>query len=246
MARSSISIVTFVTAAQLVEAAKKAADEGPPPNAIVEYVTGLVMPVVSSSLATAQDAASLVMAGPSFAVSLLVWLTGKLREMPDLATNVYNGDAATLNNLTAFCSDAAGIIFCVYAALTALNLLLILMVGVKDYFKGYLTLPKSLPVIGKLPGPLMQVRDLVQAQVLDRVKNANVGSWIVPLEGQSGKPSIKGAVPVLAAATSACVLLSSAPAIHGLIKGGADKAKAEALVYTLGLGLGVQYVVGRL
>ena len=42
------------------------------------------------------------------------------------------------------------------------------------------------------------------------------------------------------------MLLSCAPAIHALISGGADKAKAEALLYTLGLGLGIQYVVGRM
>merc|ERR1719305_823639 len=175
------------------------------------------MPIVGASMAMATDAASLLVAAPGFGVSIFCWGSDKLREMPDLVTNVYKGDAATLKDLTGFCSDTASIIFCVYASLTALNLLLGLMVGVKDYFVSYLTLPTSLPVVGKLPGPVMDMRNLVQKQVLDRIKNAKVGAWIVPLEGQSGAPSLEGAVPVLASATAACMLLSCAPAIHGLI-----------------------------
>ena len=68
---------------------------------------------------------------------------------------------------------------------------------------------------------------------------------VVPLEGQSGKPSLAQALPVLASATSICVLLGAAPAIHALIKKGSDKAAAEALAYTLGMAVGLQYLVKR-
>ena len=39
------------------------------------------------------------------------------------------------------------------------------------------------------------------------------------------------------------MILACAPAVHELMKGGANKAKAEALAWTLGTALGVQYLV---
>lgn len=230
----------------LAEAAKKVEEsvKVDTTNGFVAYATSLAMAIWTAVLATVIDAWALIVAGPGFAVSVFVWILKKLREFPDLVANVYKGDEMTLNSLTSFCADAACIIFTVYAALAALNLLLGLIIGVKDYFVSYMDLPTS--ILGKkLPSPLMKVRDLIQKQLLDRFKKISMDAWIIPLEGQSGKPSLKEAVPVLASAMSACILLACAPAVLSLIKGGADKAKAEALLYTMGLGLGVKYVVGR-
>ena len=139
----------------------------------------------------------------------------------------------------------ASIIFALYAGLTALNLALVAGCSVKDYFSSYMVLPTTLPVIGKLPQPLMDVRNLIQAEALDRIRRFSVPSWIIPLEGQSGKPSLAGALPVLASVTSTCVVLGCAPAIHSVIKNGADKAASEALVYTLGMAVGLSYLVKR-
>merc|ERR550514_1991773 len=165
----SASIVFMLT---LVSAAKKVVEEAPAaPNPVVDYVLSIVMPVVNASLGCGKDAARLAMDAPAFGVSVFVWFTGKLRDFPDLVKNVYNGDANTLDSLTGFCADAAGIIFTVYMSLAALNLLLALMVGVKDYFVSYMNLPTSLPVIGKLPAPLLDVRNVIQKEVLDRIKD---------------------------------------------------------------------------
>ena len=119
-----------------------------------------------------------------------------------------------------------------------------LCAGVKDYFSEYLVIPTN--VLGqKLPDPLMTVRNVIQKEILDRVRSFQVNSWIVPLEGQNGAPSLSGALPVLATAVSTCMILSCAPSIHALMKSGADKAAAEAIAYTMGTALGIQYLTKK-
>merc|ERR1719506_1414347 len=150
-----------------------------------------------------------------------------LDALQTMATDVYE---STLG----LAQDVAGV---------ALNLVLVLFTSVKDYFQGYLVLPTKIPIINqKLPELLMALRDDLQVEVFDRVRAFKCDKWIIPLEGQTGKPSLKGAVASLAMAMSACMMLSCAPAIHALVKSGADKAGAEAIAYTVGTALGLQYL----
>lgn len=241
MLSKMLFLVSFVVQA----AAKKAVEAPPPSNPVVDYVMGIVTPTSDAAIGLASDFVGLVLAAPNFGVDVFVYCVGLARQAPDVVKNVYNGDDATLDKMTSFCTWAAGLIFVVTASLTALNLALATAVGVKDYFKGYLVLPTE--ILGnKLPGPILDVRNVIQKQVLDRIRNFSVGKWIVPLEGQSGAPSLAGATPVLASAVSACMILSCAPALHSLMKNGADKAAAEALAYTVGTALGIQYVISKL
>ena len=72
-------------------------------------------------------------------------------------------------------------------------------------------LPTKIPIINqKLPELLMALRDDLQVEVFDRVRTFKCDKWIIPLEGQTGKPSLKGAVASLAMAMSACMMLSCA------------------------------------
>jgi len=123
-----------------------------------------------------------------------------------------------------------------------LNLVLALAASVKDYFVDYMVLPSN--IAGqKLPSPVLTIFDIIQKNLIDPVRKFKVSAWIVPLEGQSGKPSLKGATVALATAISVCMMLSCAPSVHSLMKSGANKESAEALAFTMGTALGLQYLV---
>ena len=91
---------TLILAFASVAAAAKKAEAAPPPNAIVEYVTNLVMPVSDACIALATDVVGLSLAVPNALVDLFVYAIDKAREMPDLAMNVKNGDGKTLDDLS--------------------------------------------------------------------------------------------------------------------------------------------------
>lgn len=241
----------------VVSAAAKAAP--PPPKSIVDeaidYVTDAVMPVWDASLAGATDIVGLLMGLPKDVSNVFVYFVGIARNMPGFARSFVSdvakvGDSfdstGSLNALPAFAAKMASIVFSIYVGLLALNLALGVGVAVKDYFSGYLTLPTSLPVVGRLPPPVMKVRNMLQTNILDRIKRLAVVGWIVPLEGQTGAPSLKQALPVLANVTSTCVLLGCAPNIANIIQNGANKNASEALVWTLGMAVGLNYLVKRL
>ena len=57
-------------------------------------------------------------------------------------SDVLRGDASTLDSLASFASSMASIVFCVYSALTALNLALGVALACKDYVALYLELPR--------------------------------------------------------------------------------------------------------
>jgi len=239
------SITLFMPA--LVMAAKKV--EAPPepafPGMLVDYLFGLASPVGNAAMGLATDIASLALAAPAFGVDVFVWSVGLIRQFPGTVKNVYNADDATLNKMTDFCVYASGVIFVTYASLTALNLALGVAVRVKNYFQDDMVLPDK--VLGQaLPSPLLEARNIIQKQVLDRIRSFSVNAWIIPLEGQSGAPSIASAVPVLSSVISACMILSCAPALHNLMKNGADKGAAEALAYTMGTALGIQYLAKKI
>lgn len=210
----------------------------------VQAITAMVSDALGASMDLAKDAGGLALAGPRFGVDLYLWGVAHVRSFPSLIVKVYNGDEATLTGFTDFCVYASSVIFTVYAAVTALNLVLTLFNTVKEYFSSYLVLPVKIPIINEmLPEPLMSVRNMLQKHVFDRVRALKMNMWIIPLEGHSGPPTLKGATSALAMAVSTCMILSSAPAVHDLMKGGANKASAEALAYTLGTALGLQYLV---
>ena len=211
---------------------------------VIDLVKSLVTETWQTSFALATDGVALVLSLPSLAVDLYAWSAGQVRASPDMIKNIVRGEAGTLESLASFASDMASIIFCVYAALTALNLALGVGIACKDYIGSYLELPKSLPGVKKLPAPVLKARNMVQS-LLDRIKGLGINGWIVPLEGQTGKPSLSEALSVLASATSVCVFLGCAPAIHSIIQKGADKKAAEDLAYTLGMAVGLLYLVKK-
>ena len=230
----------FLSAAAAARAAP--APEG---NAIVDYVMGLVNDVISAGLAAGTDAADLVMGTPRFAVDVLMFLVNFVRWLPGLAVSIFNGDAATLDDLAAFASSAACTVFATYAALAAFNLFISTSVQVKDYFKGYMKIPTA---VGgkKLPPPVVSIVQILQNQIDTYVVNVEktfkIDKWFVPLGGQSGKATASAVASSMAAATSACMLLSVAPSVLALMRGGANKAAAEAIAYTVGTALGIQYL----
>jgi hypothetical protein len=234
---------TLILAFASVAAAAKKAEAAPPPNAIVEYVTNLVMPVSDACIALATDVVGLSLAVPNALVDLFVYAIDKAREMPDLAMNVKNGDGKTLDDLSSFAADMASIVFCVYASLAALNLAVQTAIAVKDYFVDYMVLPTKVPIVDiKLPGPILNVRDVIQTELLNRIRTFRCGT-IIPLEGGGG--TLNGALKAMASVTSTCVVLGCAPSIHASIKGSANKAASEALIYTLGMGVGLSWLVKK-
>ena len=212
---------------------------------VSDLIDKAIMPAFDATYELLMDCVSYLLSLPVAVADVYVWAIKTARACPSLAMNVINGDAATLNSFSSFASSTASIIFCTYVALTALNLMISLFVDVKDYFADSLTLPTSLPGVKKLPGPVMDVRNFIQKQCLDRIKSFTIKGWIIPLEGQSGHPSLAQALPVLASATSVAVLLGCAPGIQTIVEKGADKNAAESLAYTLGMAMGLHYLAKR-
>ena len=213
-------------------------------NALVEHAMGLANDLIGACLVAGKDIAGLLMAAPRFGVDAFIFVVDLARSVPGKVVNVYNGDEAELNKMNDFCVYAASTVFCVYASVTALNLVLVMATKVIHYAAhcGLMTIPVK--VLGQaLPPPIMKVRNVLQREILDRIRTFSVSAWIIPLEGHNGAPSLKGATSAMATAISACMILSCAPAVHSLMKSGADKAAAEALAYTLGTALGLQYLV---
>lgn len=241
----SIVLVALVAVAQ----AKKAVVEDVPAGMmtdLVNQIVSMLTTVWSTSYSLASDALALVLSVPAMSVDLYAFLAAKAQAMPDMVQSVARGDAATLANMASFAANMASIVFCVYASLTALNLALGVGVACKDYISSYMELPKAVPILNtKLPAPIMTVRNFIQKEFLDRIRRVQLSGWIVPLEGQAGKPSLSAALSVLASATAVCVLLGCAPAIHALIQKGADKKAAEDLAYTLGMAVGLLYLVKK-
>lgn len=227
--------VLVLLAAPLALAGKAAPEPEP---SIADVVMGLVMDVVNSSVDAGKDALSYVVAAPRFLVDCYTWGLGVVRSLPGLATSMYAGDKATLDSCVDFAVSTATIVFAAYVGLAALNLLVGVVVQVKDYFKDYLTI--SLPK--KTPEPVTKVVGVIQRELLNRVKNFEQPKWICSLDSsQNGRPSIDKMTRSLAAASTLCMVLSCAPAVLSLMRGGANKADAEAIAWTLGTALGVQY-----
>lgn len=233
---------TFLATIFAVASAAKAAPE-PEGNAIVDYALGLFNDVVGAGMAAGEDLLGIVMGAPRFAVNTLVWAVDFVRDLPELAENVFKGDAATLDDLASFASTTAGIIFVTYASLAALNLLVQAAGSVRDYAAPYLVINKFKPFGQALPPPVTKVLTQIQKNVIDPVLDYNLKGWICPVGKQTGTPNMSNVASSVSAAMSTCVILSCAPSVLALIRGGANKGAAEALAYTLGTALGLQYLV---
>ena len=138
-----------------------------------------------------------------------------------------------------FAGHCAAIVFTLYVALASLNLLLSVVCTAKNGVAKHLVLPTF------LPAPLSNVRDVVQTHLLDRIINWKHSSTFMKLDGQGKTTTLSNVVSSTSAALSACMVLSCAPAALDLMRGGADKGGAEAIAWTLGTALGLQYLVNK-
>lgn len=211
----------------------KTAAAAPDPS-IVDELKDCVLDVVNALLGGASDVVGYLLGLPRFSADLAVWAIEFVRGLPALGKAVFDGDAATLDSLAGFCVSVATTCFVVYAASAALNFGLKTLCTVKDYFSSYMVLPKMKKIGGvDVPKPLTDVRDTVQKEVLDRIINWDV-KFVLPMAGESGNPSVSGLVSTTAAAASLCMMLSCAPAILAIMRGGPSKASAETLAWTMG------------
>ncbi|KAH8092435.1 hypothetical protein JL720_5408 [Aureococcus anophagefferens] len=116
--------------------------------------------------------------------------------------------------------------------------------SIRDYHKGFLTLPKADSVLGvKIPKEIADMLNAVRgpAQSMPRPVKKWKHKTIVPLEGGDGS-SLGGTIATVTSATAACLLLSAAPAVLDS-RGGANKGSAEAPPDAAPLGL--KYVAAR-
>ena len=135
--------------------------------------------------------------------------------------------------------------------LTAINLFLSTLESVRDYLAkvGLLTLPRvPAKVFGvEIPEGVLTVVNtpigLAQKYLVDPIKHYQHRT-IIPLEGGHGS-TLGGTIATMASATAACLFLSATPDLLALARGGADKAAAEAIAWTLGTALGLKYVAAR-
>jgi len=174
-------------------------------------------------------------ASPRFISGLVTTAIGVVRDLPGLAKNVFEGDAATQDKMVGFAVSCASTVFALYIGLAAFNLALHMACQTKNHFKKFLDLPFS----GFLP------RDLVQEHCLDRIKGWQVKNFFMPFDPLDGKSKVSLALigETTATAITTCMLLSCAPAVLGMVRGGADAKAAQALAWTFGTAVGLQYLM---
>jgi hypothetical protein len=182
---------------------------------------------------------------------VITWGADTAMSLPATAKDVATGDAATLDKLADLAVTIGSIVFVVYVVLTAINLFLSTLESVRDYLAkvGLLTLPR-LPakVFGvEIPEAVLAMVNtpilLAQKYLVDPVKHWQHRT-IIPLEGGHGS-TLGGTIATMASATAACLFLAATPDLLALARGGADKAAAEAIAWTLGTALGLKYVAAR-
>ena len=184
---------------------------------------------------------------------MITWGADTAMSLPATARDVVTGDTATLDKLADLAVTIGSIVFVVYVVLTAINLFLSTLEAVRDWLAkvGLLTLPRvpaKVPLVGvEIPegvrGVLNTPIDLAQKYLVDPVKHYQHRT-IIPLEGGHGS-TLGGTIATMASATAACLFLASTPDLLALARGGADKASAEAIAWTLGTALGLKYVAAR-
>lgn len=237
-------VFTLLSLTGTVMAAKAAEPEASPLAIVIDPA----MEVFAKGVAALGEVSGWVLAVPQSLADAAIWFIDLHLGMPALIKSVLTGDAATLDRLVDLSVTIAGIVFVVYVALCAINLFLATAESIRDHHSAWLTLPKASSVLGvKIPKEIADVlnavRGPVQATLLDPVKRWK-HKTIVPLEGGDGN-SLGGTIATVTSASSACLLLASAPAVLALVRDGASKGNAEALAWTLGTALGLKYVASR-
>ena len=237
-------VFTLLSLTGTVMAAKAAEPEASPLAIVIDPA----MEVFAKGVAALGEVSGWVLAGPQSLADAAIWFIDLHLGMPALIKSVLTGDAATLDRLVDLSVTIAGIVFVVYVALCAINLFLATAESIRNYHSSWLTLPKASSVLGvKIPKEIADVlnavRGPVQAMLLDPVKRWK-HKTIVPLEGGDGS-TLDGTTSTVTSASSACLLLASAPAVLALVRDGASKGNAEALAWTLGTALGLKYVASR-
>ncbi|KAH8092436.1 hypothetical protein JL720_5409 [Aureococcus anophagefferens] len=167
--------------------AAAAAAPAPSPLAIV---IDPAMEVFAKGVDALTEVSGWVLAVPQSLADAAVWWIDLNLGMPALIRDVLTGDSATLDKLVDLSVNISGIVFVVYVALCAINLFLSTAESIRDYHKGFLTLPKADSVLGvKIPKEIADmlnaVRGPVQSMLLDPVKKWK-HKTIVPLEGGDG------------------------------------------------------------
>ncbi|KAH8054016.1 hypothetical protein JL720_14543 [Aureococcus anophagefferens] len=200
--------------------AAAAAAPAPSPLAIV---IDPAMEVFTKGVDALTEVSGWVLAVPQSLADAAVWWIDLNLGMPALIRDVLTGDSvrarATLDKLVDLSVNISGIVFVVYVALCAINLFLSTAESIRDYHKGFLTLPKADSVLGvKIPKEIADmlnaVRGPVQSMLLDPVKKWK-HKTIVPLEGGDGS-SLGGTI-----------------------------ATRRGAAWTLGTALGLKYVAAR-
>ena len=241
-----------VLLATAAHAAKQAVEE--PAESPVAFLIDPVKEMVAKGIETATTGAGWLKGGPQMVSDVVCGVVDTWVSVIDpnegTIRKAMSGDAATLDELASLASTIGSIVFVVYVCMTAVNLFLATAESVRDYFKNYLTIPKlskAVPIVGQYltaaDGPWATVTAPIQKYILDPVKNWKHRT-ILPFEGSHGS-TLSGTIATITAATSACLLLSTTPDVLALARGGANKAAAEALAWTVGTALGLKYVAAR-
>ncbi|KAH8046083.1 hypothetical protein JL721_12474 [Aureococcus anophagefferens] len=149
--------------------AAAAAAPAPSPLAIV---IDPAMEVFAKGVDALTEVSGWVLAVPQSLADAAVWWIDLNLGMPALIRDVLTGDSATLDKLVDLSVNISGIVFVVYVALCAINLFLSTAESIRDYHKGFLTLPKADSVLGvKIPKEIADmlnaVRGPVQSMLLD-------------------------------------------------------------------------------
>lgn len=237
----SPSSIVILASAPLVHAWGEAVKPAGNP---LDMIVNPVMDVAGAVQGAAGDVFGYLIGAPQTGADFVCWSIALVRSLPSLFTNVWNGDGATQDGLASFCVSCATMCFIVYATVAALNFLLATTCSVKNYFNSYLKIA-SWNLLGlKLPKPAVDALAPVQKHLLDPIINWKV-SYIMPLSGEKGSPTVGSMASTTAAAISLSMLLGSVPTVLALMRGGANKADAEALAWTVGTALGVQYLVAK-
>ncbi len=200
----------------------------------LDIIINPVKAILESAQGAGMDIVGYFLGLPAFAGGIVVWAIEFVRGLPALFMAVWNGDKGTQDKLAGFCVDCATMCLVTYTTVAALNLTLLVLYKVKTYFKDYL----------KIPAPLAAVLEPVQKHVLDKIIGWKA-TYVMPLSGEKGEPSVSSLATNTAAAISLSILLACTPGVLALCRGGANKADAEALLWTVGTALGIQWGVGK-